>query len=88
MNVQAQIAGIESTPLGVGGELSGTVFRGGGAPSVLGVPDKVVRASAALAACAFNVSVSGNNLIVTVTGVAGKTIEWYAIGWIVQKSFI
>lgn len=88
MNISVQFAGIEATPLGVGGEASGTVFRGAGAPTVLGVPDKVVRASAALAAASVDINVSGNNLVFTVTGVAGKTIEWYAIGWIVQKPFI
>ena len=88
MNAEAQIAGIEATPLGVGGEARGTVFRGGGGATVLGVPDKAVRASSALAACSFDINVSGNNLIVTVTGVAGKTIEWYAIAWVAQKTFI
>lgn len=88
MNIEAQVAGIESTPLGVGGEVRGTVFRGGGGATLLGTPDNVVRASALLAAAAFTVNVSGNNLIVTVTGVAGRTIEWYVIADITQKSFI
>ena len=88
MNIEVQVAGIEATPLGVGGEVRGTVFRGGGAPTVLSISDKVVRASAPLAASTYDISVSGNNLIVTVTGVAAHTIEWYAIAWIVQKSFI
>lgn len=87
MNVQCQLAGIESTPLGVGGEIRGTAFRGGSS-TLLGVPDKVVRASAPLASATFDISVSGNDLIVTVTGVAAHTIEWYVIAEIVVKTFI
>lgn len=91
INIQAQLAGIEATPLGVGGEVRGTVFKGGAGTGVLlGTPDKVVRASAALAGSTFDVSVDGggNNLLLTVTGIAGKTIEWYVIAEIVVKSFI
>lgn len=91
MNIQAQLAGIEATPLGVGGEIRGTVFKGGAGTGVLlGVPDKVVRASAPLAAATFDVSVDAgkNNLLLTVTGVAGKTIQWYVIAEIVVKAFI
>lgn len=91
INISAQLAGIEATPTGVGGEIRGTVFKGGAGTGVLlGTPDKVVRASAALAAATFDVAVDGggNNLLLTVTGVAGKTIEWYVIAEIVVKSFI
>jgi hypothetical protein len=88
INIEAQLAGITGTPDGVGGELRGTVFRGAGAPTVIGITDAVVRATAALTAASYTVSVSGNNLIVTVTGVAGQTIEWYIIAEIVVKSFI
>lgn len=88
MNIEAQLAGIEPTPNGVGGEVRGTVFRAGGAPTLLGVPDKVVRATSPIAAATFDVNVSGNNLIVSVTGVATFTIEWYIIAEIVQKTFI
>ena len=91
INITAQLAGIESTPLGVGGEISGTVFKGAAGTGVLlGVPDKVVRASVPLAAATFNLSVDGggNNLLLTVKGVAGKIIEWYVIAEIVVKSFI
>lgn len=91
INISAQLAGIEASPTGVGGEIRGTVFKGGAGTGVLlGVPDKVTRASAALAAATFNISVDGggNNLLLTVTGAAGKTIEWYVIAEIVVKSFI
>ena len=88
IEISAQLAGIEATPLGVGGEINATVFRGSGSPSLLDVSNKVVRASSAISAATFNVSVSGNNLIVTVTGVATKTIEWSAVAQIVEKTFI
>lgn len=88
MNIESQIAGITATPDGVGGEVRGTVFRGAGAPIVIGIVDAVVRATPALVTSSYNISVSGNNLIVTVTGVAGQTIEWYIIAEIVNKSFI
>lgn len=88
MNITAQLSGINSAPAGVGGEISGTVFRGGAGATLLGVPDKVVRSSVALSAATFDVNASGNNLIVTVTGVAATNIEWYIIAQIVNQSFI
>ena len=88
INIEAQLAGITGTPDGVGGELRGTVFRGAGAPTVIGITDAVVRATASLTTASYTVNVSGNNLIVTVSGVLAQTIEWYIIAEIVNKSFI
>lgn len=90
MSVHAQVAGIEaSIPSGVGGSIDGAVFRGGGGATTITTANKYIDvSSSSINGCDLNVSVSGNNLIVTVTGVATFTIEWYCIATIVQKSFI
>ena len=90
MAISCTVAGIEgSIPSGVGGAMDGIVFRGGGAAIFIGEANKYISESDPLiSGCDLNVSTSGNNLIVTVTGKAGFTIEWYAIATIVQKTFI
>lgn len=90
MSVSCTLAGIEATiPSGVGGSIDGLVFRGAGAATFIASANKYIAESNPLiAGCDLNVSTSANNLIITVTGIAGFTIEWYAIATIVQKTFI
>lgn len=42
----------------------------------IGTEFKDVLEEAAMMTADFNVSVSGNNFIITVIGIAGKTIDW------------
>lgn len=86
---EVSLAAIEASgPNGVGGFVSGTVFRGGGAPLVIGIVDVQSNTTAALNGATFNLTVSGNNAIITVTGKAGFLIEWVAVATFVQKVFI
>ena len=90
MSASVLISGIEaSIPSGVGGSIDGLVFRGGGAAIFIASANKYISESDPLInGCDLNINASGNNLIVTVTGKLGFTIEWYAIATIVLKSFI
>jgi len=90
MAITCTVAGIEGTiPSGVGGSLDAVVFRGGAGAIFIGSANQYITESDPLiVGCSLNVSTSGNNLIVTVTGVAGFTIEWYSIATIVEKTFI
>lgn len=89
MTIRAMVAGIEATPLGVTGEISGGVFRGAGGATPITTANKFIDVSdPSISGCDLNVTTSGNNLIVTVTGKATFTIEWYCIAEIVSKSFI
>ena len=58
--------------------LSGAVRTTGAAGVAIGVPVITVVEEAALTTSSFAISVSVNNLIATVTGIAGKTIDWNA----------
>lgn len=73
------IAGFNVTDtLGVGYEIFGTVRTTGGAAVLVGVPDKIANEEGGSVAADANLVVSGNNAIVRVTGIAGKTINWRA----------
>lgn len=78
--IDAQVVAFESTtPASAGYALFGTV-RGTGAATVLvGTPDKIVNEEAALATADANIVVSGNNVIIRVTGVVGLTLNWNVV---------
>ena len=90
MVVEAFITGIEaSIPSGVGGTITGSVFRGAGAATLIGTGNKFLTTSDPLiGASDITITASGNNLIVTVTGTATYTIEWYCVAIMVEKTFI
>jgi hypothetical protein len=76
-----------TTPASAGGQIVGTAYRpGAGAAAVVGTPDKLFETTAALAAASIDVSVSGNNVILTVTGVVGLTINWTCAVFFVTAS--
>lgn len=76
-NFDIQIAGFDLTDVaGVGYFISGAVRTTGVAAILIGTPDKIVNEEAATIGCDANLTVSGNNVIVQVTGLAGKTINW------------
>lgn len=54
----------------------GAMRTTGAAATEIGVEGKNVFEEAAMAAADFTVSASGNNLVVSVIGIAGKTINW------------
>jgi hypothetical protein len=72
------IAGYDLTDsLGLGFSLFGTVRTTGAAGTVCGTVDKIVNEEAApVFPCNATIVASGNNAIIQVTGVAGKTIHW------------
>ncbi len=83
--VEANFAAFESTtPAGAGYSLFGTVRTTGGAASIVGTPDKINNEDAALTACNADYVVSGNNLILRVTGTVGLTVDWSSVGYYVK----
>lgn len=78
--VFTQISGYESTGPGYAGiTIQGCIGTDGAATSVIGVPTINYTTSASLGAIVAELSVSGNQLMVDVTGVAGLTIDWVAL---------
>ena len=72
-----QIAGYDVTDTaGIGYFIEGSIRTTGAAGTVIGTPDKIINEEAATVTCDANLSVSGNNAIVTVTGIVGKVINW------------
>lgn len=62
-----------------GFSLFGTVKTSGAAGTLVGVPDKIVNNEVAMATSDANIIVSGNNMVIQVTGIAAKVINWRAI---------
>lgn len=63
----------------IGGEQVGLARKSGGVAAVVGTNDTFDEYDAALAANDWEVQASGGNLILSVTGIAGRTINWKAI---------
>ncbi len=83
--IEANFAAFEvTTPAGAGYSLFGTVRTTGAAASLVGTPDKINNEDAALVACNSDIVVSGNNVILRVTGTAGLTIDWSTVGYYVR----
>lgn len=79
--VEFRLSAFESTtPAGLGYSIFAAVRTTGAAASLIGTPDFIESEEAALAAADADIIVSGNNLIVRVTGVAGLTIKWSVVG--------
>ncbi len=78
---ECRVSAFESTtPAGAGYSLFGTVRTTGAAAVLIGTPDKIVNEEATLTAANADIVVSGNNIIVRVTGVLGLIINWNAVG--------
>ena len=69
-----------STPAGAAYNIFGAVRTDGTTPTLLGTPDKFSNEEAALTTADATLAVSGNDLVLTVTGVAGLTINWDIVG--------
>lgn len=61
---------------GAGFNIWGTVRTNGTTASLVGTPDKVVNLDPLLSSANSNLSVSGNNAIITVTGVSAIPMQW------------
>lgn len=82
--VSAELSGYESTlPGGVGSSLTASFIRSGAGATLIDAPDDFQNISPSLSAASYSISGSGNNIILTVTGQAGVTINWRAIARLV-----
>lgn len=76
VNTKVSAFSISGGSLSAGYEINACVRTDGVSATVIGVPDKLVFEEGALSAANATIGVSGNNVIITVTGVAGHTINW------------
>ena len=77
--VQSQVSAFESsTPAGGGFRLVNGVRTTGAASILTGTTDNTINREVAIAASNADIVVSGNNIIVRVTGVIGLTMQWTA----------
>ena len=77
--IQASVVGFDSsTTAGTVYRLNNGVRTTGAATTATGSTDVQINEEAALATADADIIVSGNNIIVRVTGVAGLTLEWKA----------
>lgn len=76
--VRTQVAAFSTSPsnLAAGYFITACVRTTGVAGIVVGTPDKIVFEEGALTPANATISVSGNNLVIVVTGVSGITIDW------------
>jgi hypothetical protein len=65
--------------LGIGYSIFGTTRTDGTTAVICGTPDKIVNEEAGTSAADANIVVSGNDVIIQVTGLTGKTINWNSI---------
>jgi hypothetical protein len=76
-----EVAAFESTnPAGLGYSIEASIRTTGAAATVISTPDADEDEDAVLATADWDVIASGNNAILRVTGVAGLTINWGAVG--------
>jgi hypothetical protein len=74
---EGKVAGFDSANNdGVGYNVFGTVKTNGASASIIGTQDKITNEDIALIDADVNLVVSGNNIILRVTGVTGKNINW------------
>lgn len=78
MTIQIIVAGYSTDNLGIGAYATAVVKNVAGTLSLVGTVDIIKNSDSALNAGNVTVTTSGSNLIVQVTGVAGKTIAWDA----------
>lgn len=71
------VVAFESTnPAGAGYNIWGTIRTTGAAAIIVGIPDKIVNEDAALILSDVSLTVSGNSMILQVSGIAGLNINW------------
>lgn len=62
-----------------GFSLFGTVKTDGVVGTLIGVPDKIINNEVSMATTDANIVISGNNIVIEVTGIAAKVINWRSI---------
>ena len=65
--------------LGIGYSIFGTERSDGKTAVIWGTPDKIVNEETGTSAADANIVASGNNVIIQITGITGKTINWNSI---------
>ncbi len=75
-----------TTPAGAGYSLFGSVRTTGAVAALVGTPDKINNEDPALAPGNADIVVSGNTVILRVTGTAGLTINWVVVATYVKVS--
>jgi hypothetical protein len=85
--IQCILTAYESTtPTAFGGQIIGAVFRAGAAAAaVLPNPDPFSSEGGAIPNATMNISASGNNALVTVTGQAGLTLNWRGAAFFITQ---
>ncbi len=68
-----------ATGLTFGGRLTVIGVNNAGTVTIAAQLEKLQDGSGALAACSFTATPSGTQINLTVTGIAGRTIDWHAI---------
>lgn len=82
--IEANYVAFESTtPAGAGYSLFGTVRTTGAVASLVGTPDKINNENTVLIPSTADIVVSGNNVILRVTGTAALTVNWAVVGYYV-----
>ena len=76
MNVAGYVSAGTDSGDGIGYFFTGVTRTDGAAATIIGTPEKFGFEDAALLVADVSLSVSVNNLVVDVLGVAGDTIEW------------
>ncbi len=71
--------------LAAGYSIFGTVRSTASTAVLIGTPDKIVNEEGIMTTCNARLDVSGNNAIIIVNGLAGKTINWNGVAtYVVQ----
>lgn len=65
--------------IGAGFSLFASARTDGSSGTLIGIPDKVVNLESGMATSNVNLTVTANNAIIQVVGLAGKTIDWRSI---------
>lgn len=69
-----------STGDGAGYNIFGTATTNGASVSLQGTPDKIVNEGATMTSADANMVVSGNDIIIQVTGIGANNIDWKTLG--------
>lgn len=75
-----QIAGYNTTDLlGASYQVFVGIIVNAGIATKIALEDKIVNEQVGMTACDVTASASGSSVVITVTGLAGKTIKWVAL---------
>lgn len=86
-NFMLQAAGFEPTsPAGAYFTVKGGVLTDGTTPVLVGTPDEDFDNSAAIAGVNATLAISGNELVLQLTGVAGFNITWQSVSYYVRAT--